>query len=157
MSLTCPIIIGQVTAISNNSIGVRVRFESDGGTDIIQKGVCWSTSHNPTLSDPHTQDGPYSDDYMTAAINLLPDAIYYIRAYAINNNCTSYSDEVNGQTAPSLRATVVTRYITSIDITTASFEGSVIADGGSTVTDRGFCWNTTGNPTIDNSHVSAVS
>jgi len=51
-------------------------------------------------------------------------------------------------------ATVSTTAITSITSTTASSGGNVTADGGATVTERGVCWNTTGSPTISDSHTS---
>jgi len=159
MNVTCPIVIAQLYQIYPNSLDVRVRFESDGGTDIIQKGICWSTSPNPTLADPHTEDGAYSDDYIATAINLLPNTIYHIRAYATNSECTVYSDgDAGAQTYASLLPTVATRYVTNVGSTTASFEGSVIDDGGTTVTDRGFCWSTSNQtPTIANSNISAGS
>jgi len=158
MIMSCPIVRTTINEISNNYIKVRVYFESDGGADIIQKGICWSTLPNPTLADQHTEDGAFADDYTTYAIDLLPDTKYYIRSYAINSSCTVYStDDSGGITYPSLSPTVSTRYITNIGSTSASFEGAIIADGGSTVTDRGFCWNTTGNPTIDNSSTSSGS
>jgi uncharacterized protein (TIGR02145 family) len=37
---------------------------------------------------------------------------------------------------------------------TVTATGSVISDGGSTITARGFCWSTTTNPTIENSITS---
>lgn len=158
MNVTCPIVRTTINEISNNYIKVRVYFDSDGGTDIIQKGICWSTSPNPTLADQHTEDGAFADSYITTAINLLPDTRYYIRSYAINSVCTVYSsDESGGVTYPSLLPTVATRYVTYVGSTSASFEGSVIADGGATVTDRGFCWSTSPNPTISSNHVSAGS
>jgi hypothetical protein len=51
-------------------------------------------------------------------------------------------------------ATVSTTAISSITTTTASSGGNVTADGGATVTAKGVCWNTTGSPTISDSHTN---
>lgn len=51
-------------------------------------------------------------------------------------------------------ATVSTTVISSIATTTAVSGGNVTSDGGTTVTARGVCWNTSINPTISNSHTS---
>jgi hypothetical protein len=46
---------------------------------------------------------------------------------------------------------VTTNTVTNIKSTSATCGGKVTYDGGETVTVRGVCWNTTGNPTISNS------
>ena len=46
--------------------------------------------------------------------------------------------------------TVSTSSITDITQTTATSGGNVTSDGSATVTARGVCWNTTGNPTTSN-------
>lgn len=45
---------------------------------------------------------------------------------------------------------VTTDEITNISFTTATIKGNVAQNGGSTITSRGFCWNTSPNPTISN-------
>ena len=47
---------------------------------------------------------------------------------------------------------VVTNSITSIADSTATGEGEVISDGGSTVIARGLCWGTTQNPSLSDNH-----
>ena len=54
-------------------------------------------------------------------------------------------------------ATVTTNAITSITQTTAICGGNITSEGGSTVTDRGVCWNTTGSPTPADNHTFNLS
>ncbi len=51
-------------------------------------------------------------------------------------------------------ATVITDNITSISGTTATSGGNVVDAGRGTVTARGVCWNTGGNPTISDPHTT---
>lgn len=48
---------------------------------------------------------------------------------------------------------VTTSAVTDIDFTTATGNGEVVSDGGSTITERGFVWNTTGTPTTSDNKV----
>lgn len=50
--------------------------------------------------------------------------------------------------------TVVTKDVYCSSINSALCQGTVMEDGGSTVTEIGFCWSTSQNPTIDDSHVA---
>jgi hypothetical protein len=54
----------------------------------------------------------------------------------------------------STSAEIQTLTITNLSSTTATATGSVISQGESTITARGFCWNTATNPTIENSTTS---
>lgn len=52
--------------------------------------------------------------------------------------------------------TVVTNNATSVNDTTAVGNGEVTSDGGATITERGFCWSTSANPTIANSKIAVA-
>ncbi|MCX6258259.1 MAG: hypothetical protein NTW49_10260, partial [Bacteroidia bacterium] len=49
---------------------------------------------------------------------------------------------------------LTTNNVTNITFNSATCGGSITSDEGSTVTARGVCWNTSGNPTITDSHTS---
>ena len=69
---------------------------SDGGSEIIARGVCWSTSQNPTTANSKTTDGNGTGNFTSHISDLSPNTTYYVRAYATNSACTAYgSDQVS--------------------------------------------------------------
>ena len=70
---------------------------SDGGSHVIERGICWSLNQSPTVSDKHTSDGSGLGDFTSIIypFDLLVPAIYYVRAYARNNFGISYGNEVS--------------------------------------------------------------
>lgn len=71
---------------------------SDGGDEVIVRGVCWSTSPNPTISDYKTNDGSGTGSFISNITGLSPSTEYYARAYATNEAGTSYGDQVEFRT-----------------------------------------------------------
>lgn len=67
---------------------------SDGGAKIIARGVCWSSSPNPTIIDNKCNDGKGIGSYTSNITGLNPGTTYYIRSYATNSNGTAYGNEV---------------------------------------------------------------
>lgn len=67
---------------------------SDGGASVTERGVCWSTSPNPTTSDPHTSDGTGTGPFVSYLTGLTPNTQYYVRAYATNCAGTAYGNEI---------------------------------------------------------------
>jgi len=65
---------------------------SNGGAIITSCGVCWSTSHNPTINDSKTIDG-VSNNFTSSLSNLIKNTTYYIRSYAENSAGIGYGDE----------------------------------------------------------------
>ena len=51
-------------------------------------------------------------------------------------------------------ATLTTVAATNITATTATSGGNITNDGGATITAKGVCWNTTGNPEISDKKTS---
>jgi uncharacterized protein (TIGR02145 family) len=66
----------------------------DGNVQVTSRGVCWSTSPNPTLSDNHTNNGPGTGTFESNITALHLATTYYVRAYATNINGTAYGNEV---------------------------------------------------------------
>lgn len=65
----------------------------NGGGDIVSKGVCWSTTSNPTISDYYTSDGAGIESFTSVLTELDEYTTYYVRAYATNCNGTSYGSQ----------------------------------------------------------------
>ena len=73
---------------------------ASGGAEVSARGVCWSTSPNPTVSDSHTNDGDGTGAFSSNIIGLSANTTYWVRAYATNCAGTSYG-QVKSFTTPS--------------------------------------------------------
>jgi len=72
----------------------------DGNTTVTARGVCWSTSPNPTLSDSYTTDGTGLGAFTSSINGLTANTTYYVRAYATNSVGTVYGNEESFTTLP---------------------------------------------------------
>ena len=69
----------------------------NGGAFVSSRGVCWSTSSNPTTADSTTSNGTGTGIFESAITGLSPGTTYHVRAYAINDAGTAYgSDDAFG-------------------------------------------------------------
>lgn len=128
---------------------------SDGGAGILEKGVVWSTSPNPTTNNFMSNDGGGTGPF-TSSINhnVLPSTLYYVRAYARNQVGTAYGNEVTFTSLSGI-ASVITNSTNNITTNTAECIGNIVSDGGFSITDRGFCYSSTNtSPTITDSYQS---
>jgi uncharacterized protein (TIGR02145 family) len=67
---------------------------SDAGVTVTTRGVCWSTSLTPTISDNKTDEGTGKGNFTSSITGLTAATIYYARAYATNNAGTGYGSAV---------------------------------------------------------------
>lgn len=139
-----------ISDISFSTAKTGGTISDDGGADITQRGVCWSTSLDPTILDNLTSDGTGSGDFTSELNNLVDGTVYYVRAYAINSEGTAYGNMVTFTTSAAGVPAVTTTPATEITFTTAKSGGSITSDGGAAITAKGICWSTAQNPTITN-------
>lgn len=163
---TQPELITKTTQdISENSATSGGVITSNGGYEIIEKGVCWSTSSSPTTLNSHTNDGNGISEFTSNITGLDENTTYYVRSYAKNRRdnggtwvyFTGYGQEeifTTSSTSSCNLPNVTTNPITLLYATSAYGGGNVTSDGGCPVTKKGICYSTSPNPTIANSHTT---
>lgn len=70
------------------TIKINGNVSSDGGSEITSRGVCWSTSQNPTINDNKTTET--SNAFTSTIDDLVANTTYNFRVYATNSIGTSY-------------------------------------------------------------------
>lgn len=83
----------EVTDITQTGAKTGGEVISDGNATVTARGVCWSTSENPTIEDNKTEDGSGTGEFNSTVFGLAPNAKYYLRAYATNSEGTSYGNQ----------------------------------------------------------------
>ena len=63
---------------------------SSGGVNVTARGVCWSTTENPTTVNNKTIDGDGTGVFSSTMSGLDPSTTYFVRAYAINSAGVAY-------------------------------------------------------------------
>ena len=91
---TTPTAITYTTAIGGGNI------TSDGGAPITARGVCWSTTANPTISNNKSVDGTGTSTFVSSITCLNINTSYYVRAYATNSSGTAYGAQVTFNSKP---------------------------------------------------------
>ena len=79
------------SSISSNAATSGGNITNDFGTTITARGVCWSTSPNPTIANSKTTESGTTGSFTSNISGLTPSTLYYVRAYATNAAGTSYA------------------------------------------------------------------
>jgi hypothetical protein len=146
----------EVNNISITSASSGGNVISDGNALVTGRGVCWSTSQNPTIANNRTNEGQGVGTFSSNIANLTAGTTYYLRAYATNKNGTTYGEQrIFTTTTVNISLPVVsTDEVSDITDATATCGGNVTSDGNSVVTAKGVCWSTSQNPEISGNHTS---
>jgi uncharacterized protein (TIGR02145 family) len=136
--------ISNITATTATCGG---NITDEGSSQIITRGVCWSTTSEPTIADNITSDSTGVGAFVSIITGLAPNTTYNIRAYATNSEGTGYGKEVVFTTGTGSLPVVTTASVTGSGNLHFS-GGNVISDGNSPVKSRGVCWSIKQSPTI---------
>jgi hypothetical protein len=144
------------TAIMGISATSGGNITNSGGTAVNGRGVVYSTSPNPTLSNTIVSSGNGTGLFSVSLINLLPNTTYYVRAYANNSAGTTYGNQQVFTTQIILpTVTTVNNSIQSCSV--VSLQGNLTTNGGENGTKVGFALSLNSTPTINDSIGSFVS
>jgi len=96
-----------ISAITDTTAFSGGNITSDGGAAITARGICWSTSQNPTIEGYKTISDSTGIGAFTSKIKgLTADSTYYVRAYATNSVGTAYGEQVSFKTSKAVLQTV---------------------------------------------------
>jgi len=84
-----------VTDVTDSTATGNGTVVSDGSDTITERGVCWSTSPNPTTSDSKATASGTTGSFSANITGLTNGTTYHVRAYATNSFGTSYGDDVS--------------------------------------------------------------
>ncbi|MDD4971976.1 MAG: fibrobacter succinogenes major paralogous domain-containing protein [Paludibacter sp.] len=140
--------VTQTTATSGGVVNCEL------SSSITARGVCWSTSDNPTIADTKSTEGVGTGSFTTNISTLTANTTYFLRAYATNMEGTAYGSTMTFKTSPGV-PTISTLAINNITSTSAKCDGKILNNGGSTVTTYGVCYGMYPNPTLSNGNSSS--
>ena len=97
------------TAVTSSSASSGGNITNDGGATITARGICWSTSPGPTITDNKTVNGTGTGAFTSSMTSLAPATTYYIKALCYkqcrhsirksgsnNNSCNNSCNRHNG-------------------------------------------------------------
>ncbi|OFY67154.1 MAG: hypothetical protein A2Y71_03965 [Bacteroidetes bacterium RBG_13_42_15] len=95
---TIPILVATLTtdeviSITETSAVSGGNITDDGGAFITERGICWSTEGNPTVSNDKTIDGSGTGSFTSNLTGLPCGRTYYVRAYAVNSAGIAYGSQ----------------------------------------------------------------
>lgn len=95
-----------VSSVTTTTAVCGGNVTADGGATVTARGVCWSTSQNPTISNNHTNNDSGIGSFTSNMTGLSPNTTYYVKAYATNSRGTSYGAQRTFTTSSNCPSTV---------------------------------------------------
>jgi len=97
-----------ITTTSASNIGVSIAtlggsIIDENASDYSDRGVVYATSENPTIGNSKKTVSGKGEvgSFKTTVTGLSANTTYYVRAYAIYTNGTTYGDQINFKTVSS--------------------------------------------------------
>lgn len=104
--------ISNISAITTTDASVSAEVVNDGGATILEKGICYGTSLNPSITGTKIIVTPaIIGQFLGNLTGLTSSTLYHIRAYATNIIGTGYSTD---STFTTLTATIPCTTIASL-------------------------------------------
>lgn len=148
-----------VDGVTFNTALFKGAVVSVGSSKVTSRGFCWSVDEEPVLETGekcNLGDCDVAEDYSYTASSLEPSTEYYVRAYAVNTEGVSYSNQIKFKTrgTPQL-AEVETGAVSDVQASQAMASGNILSLGNvDEVSGYGHVWGLKPNPTLADSKTS---
>ena len=147
------------TSLHEAELQVQIKHHNFGDDALDKCGVCYAedalnlnniieTVFDENITD---KDGYYY--YSVTLKNLKAATTYYWKAFIQKGDIMAYSDSVYSFTTQSTLSIVTTLNAVNITHNSACLRGKIEDEGNPPYTEKGFCFSTAPNPTIDNDKV----
>ncbi len=92
------VVIHNASNITTSSAVIHAEATEDGGANITERGIVWSTEENPGFEDNVIEEGSGLGEFSVTLDNLEMETTYYTRAFATNGVGTSFSSAISFNT-----------------------------------------------------------
>lgn len=144
----------ELTIIDINSIKLSAKVTSSGTCNVTERGFCYGTTTNPNITSSMTLPcGTGLGTFEYVLSELILGTTYYIRPYAIDDESSIvYGEEMVYKTLelPVVETGTINRLSLSSVICSSTITAS---ENAVSVTERGICYSTSPEPTIDDNIV----
>jgi len=89
----------QAATISNDSVLLGGSIINNGGGNVSEYGVVWSTTPTPTVNNFKQINTDLNTNFTITLTGLQPNTQYYVRTYAINETGIAYGNEISFKSA----------------------------------------------------------
>ena len=90
--------LSNIRNITVSSVEANISIISTGGGNILNKGICYSTSVQPTINDYKVEDSSSNNSVSLTIQNLTGNVVYYLKAFVVNESGVYYSEQQSFQT-----------------------------------------------------------
>ena len=124
-----------VTNINHTTATAGGNVTNDGGINVTERGVVFSTSQNPTVADSKVTSGSGTGAFTCNLTGLEEGKTYYVRAYAMNVVGIGYGEQVDFTVTNAQTITVNGVSFTMIAVQGGTFTMGATAEQGSDAMD----------------------
>ena len=127
-----------------------------GNPAYTEKGFVYGYSPSPTMSDHRVvAEGSGVGAYSVPVAELELDRMVYVRAYAVNEKGTCYSQEQHSFILKAVASEVTVQAPTNLDLSkkSAILNATVVNVGDPAYTERGFVYSSSPSPTINDKKI----
>lgn len=96
------VLTGEANSITGNTATLECKVENDGGSNVVERGICFDTIPNPTTTSQKFVLGAGTGDFTAKLTGLNSHTTYYARAFATNSVGTVYGNQSSFTTISSL-------------------------------------------------------
>ena len=111
-----------ISSINTNSAVSGGHIASSGGAQVTKRGICVSTSQNPTTNHHCSSNGIGAGTYSSTISRLSASTTYYARAFATNSQGTAYGNQRSFKTAAA-QATPSTPSSSGVEVALVFLDG----------------------------------
>ena len=107
---TIPIVTTNTSAttVASTSATVGGTVVNQGGSAVIDRGIVFSTSPNPTIANGKASAGTGTGAFTANLSGLQANTLYYAKAFATNGQGTAYGAEITFTTTPNIPNNITT-------------------------------------------------
>lgn len=146
------VVTGFISNIAGTTATGGGNVTADGGSPVTARGICYSTSLNPGITDSVVTNAAGGTGSFTGGMtNLVPSTAYHVRAFATNGVGTAYGSDSTFTTTAVTAPVVTTATAFGIGSTTANSGGNITSNGGTPLLARGIVYGTAPSPTLSSS------